>query len=72
MAEVQVNFSKEQAGAIEIMVPKGTGMSDLAKIHVAIDKLLIKQLHPRGCGSCLSGAHFVVREILDQVAKVKY
>ena len=72
MPVVKVNFSKENLGAIEIKVPKGTGIADLAKIHQVINDQLAKQLHPRGCGACLSGSHFIIREILDGAAKVKY
>jgi hypothetical protein len=72
MPTVKVNFSKENVGDVEILVPKGTTISDLAKMYVAIDKQIGKQLYPRGCSPCLSGAHFVVREILDGAARVKY
>lgn len=72
MAEVQVNFSPGAAGPIEVMVPKGTLISDLSKIHLAIDKQIGKKINPRGCAPCLSGAHFIIKEMLDGNVNVKY
>ena len=72
MPAVKVNFSKENVGAIEIVVPKGTPLADLAKIQLAIDNQLVKQLHPRACNACLSGSHIFIREILDGAVNVKY
>ena len=72
MPVVKVSFSKENLSAIEIAVPKGTGIADLAKIHQVINDQLAQQLHPRGCAACLSGSHFIIHEILDGAARVKY
>jgi hypothetical protein len=61
-AEVQYGDN----GHVDVSVPKGTKMEDIAKLQA----LVLKQINPRGCQTCISGVHFNIREELEQVVTV--
>ena len=71
MAKIaQVGYSKTQK-AIEVVVPHGTKSADLAKVLSAVlTKGVIGRL-PRGCTTCTSGDHLLIREQLDEVINVE-
>lgn len=54
---------------IELVVPKGTRLADLAKVIDSIGKGKFGGL-PRGCNNCTSGDHFTIRERLENVIHV--
>ena len=65
----QIYFAKGKGGVLELVVPKGTKLVSLLK---AQEVLSTRHPHisPGGCGPCLSGVPFVIREDLEQVARV--
>jgi hypothetical protein len=64
----ELGYSK-QYGRIELTVPHGTRMTDLAKIKEILFGDWIQRL-PRGCQSCTSGDSFTIRERLEEVILV--
>lgn len=66
-ASVGIN---EVTGAIQFTVPKGTKLVDAIKALSAIDLSALAKL-PRGCGPCLSGHPFDIREQFDPVINVR-
>lgn len=54
---------------IELVVPKGTKLVDLAKVIDALGRGKFGHL-PRGCLACTSGDNFVIRERLENVIRV--
>jgi len=57
-------------GAIQFTVPHGTHLVDAIKALQAIDLSALAKL-PRGCGNCISGHPFDIREQFDPVINVK-
>jgi len=55
---------------VQLVVPYGTTLSELVKIHETIDNELLPQIGPRGCAPCLSGVHFQILEELQNVIPV--
>jgi len=55
---------------VELVVPHGTRLKDLVKLQETISKELLPKISPRGCGPCLSGSHFVIREELEHIINV--
>ncbi len=66
----QLYFSKGKGGVLELVVPAGTHLSDLLNVHELLDRKILPHISPRGCSPCLSGIPFVIREDLEQVARV--
>jgi hypothetical protein len=64
----EVGYSKEQR-QIELLVPYGTKVADLAKTIDFLARDVFSKL-PRGCTPCTSGDHFIIRERLENVIKV--
>lgn len=57
-------------GAIQLSVPQGTKLEDALKSLATIDFNALAKL-PRGCGNCISGHPFNIREQFDPVINVK-
>jgi hypothetical protein len=57
-------------GAIQFTVPHGTKLVDAIKALSTIDLAALGKL-PRGCGPCLSGHPFDIREQFDPVINVR-
>ncbi|HEX3151561.1 MAG TPA: hypothetical protein VHR66_26025 [Gemmataceae bacterium] len=55
---------------VELVVPHGTKLLDLAKATDSISKQLLPKIGPRGCQACISGVHFTIRERLENVVQV--
>ena len=53
---------------VEATVPNGTRLADAVKLQTVISDKVLKNL--RGCPACISGAHIIIRERLDDVIKV--
>jgi hypothetical protein len=71
MAEhiAEVGYSKDQK-QIEVVVPHGTKSADLSKvIGTLVSKGIVGRL-PRGCTTCTSGDHLLIRERLENVIRV--
>jgi hypothetical protein len=66
VAELQ--YSKDY-GRIELVVPHGTKLADMPKILDSIARTALLRL-PRGCNTCTSGDHLLVREQLEHVIRV--
>jgi hypothetical protein len=68
MREAEIGYSKETR-EIQVTVPYGTKLADLAKLIDFMAKDIFAKL-PRGCTNCTSGDHLIVRERLENVIKV--
>ena len=55
---------------IELVVPHGTRVADILKAQELISRELLPKLSPKGCGPCISGADFRIREELENVIRV--
>lgn len=64
----EVGYSKETR-AIELVVPHGTHVADLAKYMDFLARDVFSKL-PRGCTACTSGDHLIIRERLENVIRV--
>ena len=60
----------ELTGAIQFTVPKGTKLVDAIRSLSTVDLSALAKL-PRGCGNCISGHPFDIRELFDPVINVK-
>ena len=65
----QIGYSKEH-NRIEIVVPHGTKTADLSKYMAVLFSSNIISRLPRGCQTCTSGDHLLVREELADVIQV--
>jgi len=66
----RVYYAKGKGGALELVVPHGTHLGDLLKAQERLSRDVLPHISPRGCGPCLSGIPLVIREELEQVARV--
>ncbi|HWI85612.1 MAG TPA: hypothetical protein VNT42_04715 [Sphingomonas sp.] len=64
----ELGFSPK-TGHLELVVPHGTKFADLGKILSQIDLSAVARL-PRGCGPCISGHPFNIRERFEEVISV--
>ena len=68
MREAQIGYSRE-AREIQVSVPHGTKLADLAKLIDFMARDIFSKL-PRGCTACTSGDHLIIREELENVVRV--
>ena len=68
MREATIGYSRETR-EIQVTVPHGTKLADLARVIDFMAKDIFSKL-PRGCTSCTSGDHLIIREQLENVIKV--
>jgi hypothetical protein len=68
MREAEIGYSKD-ARQIQVTVPHGTKLADLAKLIDFMARDIFAKL-PRGCTNCTSGDHLIIREQLENVIKV--
>jgi hypothetical protein len=68
MREAEIGYSRE-AREIQITLPHGTKLADLARVIDFMAKDVFAKL-PRGCTNCTSGDHLIIREQLENVIKV--
>jgi hypothetical protein len=68
MREVAVGYSKDRR-EIQITVPHGTKLADLAKVIDFMARDVFAKL-PRGCTNCTSGDHFIIKEELENIVRV--
>lgn len=66
VAELQYS---RQYGKIELVVPHGTKVAQIAKLREALFNDVLKGL-PRGCTACMSGESLLIREQLEHVVRV--
>ena len=66
----QIYFAKGKGGVLELVVPKGTKLVSLLKAQEVLSREVLPHISPSGCGPCLSGIPFLIREDLEQVARV--
>jgi hypothetical protein len=65
----EVYFRNDKAhNSLTIVVPKGTTHAALAKVTLGD---LISKFRPSGCGTCLSGQDFNIREKFEEVMAVE-
>lgn len=65
----EIAYSK-RSGRLELTVPNGTRLAELAKIFDRVtDKAILEKL-PRGCLPCISGEPFDIRERFETVINV--
>jgi hypothetical protein len=64
----ELQYSPEY-NRMELVVPQGTKIADLAKVIDAIGKGKFGNL-PRGCLACTSGDNLIIRERLENVIRV--
>jgi len=71
MAErARVYYAKGKGGVLELIVGPGTPLIDLLKVQEHLSREVLPHISPRGCGPCLSGIPFIIREELEEVARV--
>ncbi len=70
MSDAQIYFAKGKGGVLELVVPHGTKLVDLVKVQERLSHDVLPHISPRGCGPCLSGIPFLIREDLAEVARV--
>jgi hypothetical protein len=68
VAEMQYGKLGER-NVLELVVPHGTQMKEIGRIQELVLREALGKL-PRGCQSCLSGEHFIIREQLENVVRV--
>jgi hypothetical protein len=66
----RIYYAKGKGGVLELVVPHGTKLIDLLKAQERLSHDVLPHISPRGCGPCLSGIPFIIREELEQVARV--
>jgi hypothetical protein len=66
LGEVRIREDKLQ-NTLEILVPQGLSHKDMSKITLGE---LLSKFRPSGCGSCLSGQDFRIRERFEKVLPV--
>jgi hypothetical protein len=64
----ELGYSKDYS-RIELMVPHGTKLTDIAKFREQLFGDWISKL-PRGCQTCTSGDSLIIRERLEHVLLV--
>jgi hypothetical protein len=69
LGEIQYSQQGPQP-VVDLVVPHGTRLLDLAKVTETISRELLPKLSPRGCQTCISGSHFTIRERLENVVQV--
>jgi hypothetical protein len=65
----EVAYSKD-LNRIEVVLPNGTRLGDFAKISDVVFGRDIMGRLPRGCQTCTSGDHLMIRERLEHVIRV--
>jgi len=70
VAEVQYSTSIGSRPIVEMSVPQGTHMSEIAKSIDTLSKELFPKIGPRGCAPCISGIDFNIRERLNEVVRI--
>jgi len=69
--QAEIYFStKGDVPMVEVLVPSGTTLAQVANLHEIISKQAIARVSPRGCLQCTSGAHLTIREKLEEVIRV--
>jgi hypothetical protein len=66
LGEIRITEDKNQ-NSLEILVPKGISHKDISKLTLGE---LISKFRPSGCGTCLSGQDFRIRERFERVLPV--
>ena len=64
---VELAYSK--AGRLELVVPHGTRIADVAQLRETLFTDILQRL-PRGCQACLSGDNLNIRERFEHVIRV--
>jgi hypothetical protein len=54
---------------VEVVVPRGTRLSDLTKLLDTASRDVISKISPRGCQQCTSGIHLTIRERFEEVIR---
>ncbi len=67
VAELQYGKRGDQT-VLELAVPKGTKLAEALKLKETLADHIARL--PRGCGPCLSGEPFLIRERLEHVIRV--
>jgi len=53
--------------SLEIVIPKGISHKELTKVSLGD---LLSKFRPSGCGACLSGQDFIIRERFEKVLPI--
>jgi hypothetical protein len=61
---------KGKRTVVELTVARGTKLLDCLKIQEKISREVLPKIGPVGCGPCLSGIDFLIREELERVLPV--
>lgn len=68
LAEIQYSTGKEPV--VQVVVPHGTRLTDLASLLEIVSKEINPLISPRGCEVCTSGNHLFIKERLEKVIQV--
>ena len=70
--QAEIYFSRKgDFPSVEVLVPHGTTLAQVAALHEFISKEAIAKISPRGCPQCTSGVHLLIREKLEEVIRVE-
>lgn len=70
--QAEIYFSKKgDFPTVEVLVPHGATLAQVAALHDVISKEAIAKISPRGCAQCTSGVHLFIREKLEEVIRVE-
>ena len=66
----EIHYSVEGATpSVELIVPHGTRLADMAKLLDTTSREVIAKISPRGCQACTSGVHLTIRERFQEVIR---
>jgi len=67
----EIHYTTEtRIPTIELIVPHGTRLADVVRSLETVSSEIISRISPRGCQTCTSGTHLVIRERFENVVRV--
>ena len=67
----EIHYStRGRVPTVELLVPQGTSLADLAGTLKLISTEINPKISPIGCQACTSGTHLIIREMFENVVRV--